>query len=77
MNLLRKFKLIDSKKRCTETCFNYDSIGKGCSYSSYDFRANEKVKSGEKCLHPEWSESKIQQITLIEFCKYLETSNYR
>lgn len=50
-------KLIGSKKKCAEACFHYGPLGQGCSYTSYDFEARERVNPGEKCLYPEWNES--------------------
>jgi len=62
-------------KICKKTCFNYNYRGRGCSYTSKDFRASEKIKPGQKCLHPEFSHSELLVITPGKLYSFF-TDNY-
>jgi hypothetical protein len=56
---------------CYEACFEYDPKGGGCSYLSTGFNAAERVKPGQRCLHPEFSQEQVQETDLVTLCNLL------
>ncbi len=60
-------------KVCHENCFQYDPFGEGCSYNTGNFNAAEKIKPGQRCLHPEFSHDQLIKMDIITFCNLLAT----
>lgn len=62
-------------RKCSESCFQYDPERKGCSYNEMDFTGTEPIRPGQRCLHPEFDESKLITVGIMDICNALASNS--
>lgn len=61
---------------CRESCYEYDPEAGGCRYQPWyvwdpSIHEAQKVKPGDRCLHPEVANDIVFVIPLIDLCNAL------